>query len=101
MIVLFHIFVAAVIEDEARVRAGIDQFCPVVEFGRSHAEVEAQPEFTEQPDPRDKLFRKTVTRRGFVAVQYPANALDVWAIAKLRDVLLERLLVRPARKDAR
>src|SRR5437773_2139467 len=66
--------VAAVVEDEARVGAGVDQLRAVEQFRRAQAQVEAHAQFTEKADALDELLVAAVTGRGGRAVEYLPDA---------------------------
>ena len=70
--------VAAVVEDEARVRAGIDQLGRVGQLGRPHAQVEAQARARRAGGcPATNFVSQAVAGRRARAVQHLAHALDV------------------------
>ena len=52
--------VAAVVEDEPSLRAGLGELRPVAQLAGPHAQVEAQAELAEQPDAADEFRLQAV-----------------------------------------
>ena len=68
--------VAAVVEDEPRAGAGVDQLRRVAQLAGPHAEVEAQAELAEQPDAPDERRLQAVAGGRARAVEHLAEPLD-------------------------
>ena len=89
--------VAAMVEDERRAGAGVDQLRRVAELLGAHADVEAQAQLAQQANPPDELLVEAVARRRARAVEHLANPLDLGGLLEPGDVVLEPVRVRPAR----
>ena len=70
------IAVAAVIEDEARIRALLGQLRAVSQFRGSQAQVEAQAQLAKLLDAANEVVRQAIAGGRAAAVQDLANALD-------------------------
>src|SRR5262245_41186518 len=99
VILIRYRLVAAMIQDEARPRTGVDQLARVAQLGGANADVEAQPDLAEMAHSFHKLRLQTVTGRGAGLVDHLANPLDLRASLELTDVALESRIGRPAGDD--
>ena len=68
--------VAAVVEDEPGVGAGVDQLRRVAQLSRPHADVEAQAEVAEQADAADEPLVEAVAGGCLGPVEHLADPLD-------------------------
>src|SRR5688500_972914 len=93
-----YIRVAAVIQDEARLRAHFGQLCSVGQVLCSQAEVEAHSELAEETDTADEFRLETVTFRN-LAMEHGAESLYVRAAAETPGVHFESGVGRVAADD--
>src|SRR5438552_295311 len=89
MILGLDVAVAAMIQDEARVWAGIDELGGVSQFSRPHTNIEAHAELAQEPDAFDEIGAQAIAGWHFRVVQYLAHPLDVTAALERLQIRLE------------
>src|SRR5262249_3644104 len=94
-----NLAVAAMIEDEARARAGVHQLHGIRQFTRSNADVETQTDLAQKSNSIHEVLFQAIARRRGINMNYLTNALDVPAPLKLASILPEAPVGRMPAND--